>query len=96
MILQGALVATSLAVQDSDFSTLAVGGAQLAAGLITHKYSREAELESDYYGMLYMDRAGYDPHSAIKLQETFLRLAEGKETNWLAGLLPVTRPPRNE
>lgn len=95
MILQGALLATSLATENSDFSSLAVGGAQIAAGLITQRYSREAEREADYYGMLYMARAGYDPQSAIHLQETFLRLSEDKQPNWLSGLF-ASHPPSRE
>ncbi|MCB2182884.1 MAG: M48 family metalloprotease [Desulfobulbaceae bacterium] len=95
MLLQGALLATSLAVSNSDYAGLAVGGAQLTAGLITQKYSRNAELEADYYGMQYMKKAGYDPQSAVALQETFVRLSEGKRSNWLAGLF-ASHPPSPE
>ena len=38
---------------------LAVGSAGVAAQLITMKYGRSAELESDRYGMQYMSAAGY-------------------------------------
>jgi len=95
MLLQGALIATGIAVQNNDYANLVVGGAQMAAGLVHTKYGRDAELEADYYGMLYMSRAGYDPMAAIGLQETFIRLNNNKSHNWLAGLFS-SHPPSVE
>jgi predicted Zn-dependent protease len=95
MFLQGALLATNIAVQGSEYSNLVVGGAQLAAGLIHTKYGRDDELEADHYGMLYMSRAGYDPTAAVALQETFVRLSENQSHNWLAGLF-ASHPPSAE
>lgn len=95
MLMQGALLATAVAVADSSYSGIAVGGAQLAANVITQKYSREAELEADYYGMHYMSRAGYDPQSAVSLQQTFVRLSGEKKSNWLNGLF-ASHPPSQE
>jgi len=95
MMLQGALLATSIAVQGSEYGGLVVGGAQVAAGLIHTKYSRDDELEADYYGMLYMSRAGYDPMAAVGLQETFVRLSKKQSHNWLAGLFS-SHPPSVE
>ncbi len=95
MMLQGALIATSIAVQGSEYSGLVVGGAQVAAGLIHTKYGRDDELEADYYGMHYMARAGYDPVAAVGLQETFVRLSENQSHNWLAGLF-ASHPPSRE
>jgi predicted Zn-dependent protease len=75
-------------------------GAYLAAGtvgaaLLSQKYSRDAELESDHYGIKYMVQAGYDPYAAVSLQETFVRLSEGKQQNWLEGLF-ASHPPSME
>ena len=95
LLLQGALIATGIAVQGSDYGNLVVGGAQVAAGLIHTKYGRDDELEADYYGMKYMARAGYDPMAAVKLQETFVRLNEKQSYNWLAGLF-ASHPPSLE
>jgi predicted Zn-dependent protease len=95
MMLQGALLATSIAVQGSDYGGVVVGGAQVAAGLIHTKYGRDDELEADYYGMRYMSRAGYDPMAAVGLQETFVRLSKSKSHNWLTGLF-ASHPPSNE
>lgn len=66
--------------------------ASLGAQLVNQKYSRGAELESDEYGMLYMSRAGYDPSAAIDLQQTFVRLSEGRNADWLSGLF-ASHPP---
>ncbi len=95
LLLQGAILATGIAAQNMNLGEYVVGGAQVAAGLISTKYGRDAEREADYYGMLYMSRAGYDPRAAIGLQETFVRLSEGKEENWLAGLF-ASHPPSRE
>ncbi|MDH3599512.1 MAG: tetratricopeptide repeat protein, partial [Candidatus Tectomicrobia bacterium] len=95
MVLQGAIVATGLAVRDSDYATLLMGGAQLAAGLVTQKYGRDAERESDLYGMRYMSQAGYDPQAAVSLQEVFVRLSEGRSKSWLSGLF-ASHPPSAE
>lgn len=92
MLLQGLVVATAVASSDSDYGNLAVGGANVGAQLLTMKYGRDAELESDYYGMQYMSKAGYDPQGAVSLQETFVRLSEGRRTDWLSGLF-ASHPP---
>jgi predicted Zn-dependent protease len=95
LLLQGAVLATSVATSNSEYAGLATGGAGMAAQLLTHKYSRSAELEADYYGMQYMARAGYDPQAAVELQRTFVRLSEGRQSNWLEGLFS-THPPSME
>ncbi len=67
----------------------------LGAALITQKYGRDAERESDKYGMRYMSAAGYDPQGAVDLQATFLRLSEQGKSNWLNGLF-ASHPPSAE
>lgn len=95
MLLQGLILATAVATSDSDYGNLAVGGANVAGQLINQRYSREAELEADFYGMQYMSGAGYDPQGAVSLQRTFVRLSEGREQGWLAGLF-ASHPPSPE
>jgi len=96
ILLQGAVLATAVASGRGDHSGLAVGAASLGAQLINQRNGREAELESDYYGMLYMSRAGYDTQAAVTLQQTFLRLSEGRsQQGWLAGLF-ASHPPSAE
>lgn len=92
LLLQGAILAVGIGTADSRYSQLLVGGAQVAAQLTNQKYGRDAESESDYYGMKYMKQAGYDPAAAVTLQETFVRLSEGRQTNWLEGLF-ASHPP---
>lgn len=94
-LLQGLVLATSVATNDTSYGSLAVGGASVAAQLITTKYGRGAELESEKYGMRYMSKAGYDPQGAVTLQETFVRLSEGRDQDWLSGLF-ASHPPSNE
>jgi predicted Zn-dependent protease len=96
LLLQGALLAAAVAADRNNYSNLVVGAASLGAQLITQRYSRGAELESDRYGMEYMSAAGYDPAAAITLQETFVRLAEGRaDSGWFAGLF-ASHPPSTE
>lgn len=95
MLLQGAMVALAIGVQDNEYANLIVGGAMLGANLISTRYGRDAELESDRYGMTYLKRAGYDPAAAIDLQKTFVKLSEGRRQNWLQGLF-ASHPPSAE
>jgi len=95
MLMQGVVMATTIATSDSDYGNMAVGGASLAAQMTMMKYGRSAELESDKYGMRYMRDAGYDPQGAVTLQETFVRLSEGRDQDWLSGLF-ASHPPSEE
>lgn len=95
MLLQGLVIATAVATSDSDYGNFAVGGANVAAQLVSQKYGRSAELESDFYGMQYMARAGYNPEGAVSLQQTFVRLSEGRRTDWLSGLF-ASHPPSQD
>ena len=95
MLMQGAILAVGIASSNSEYGQMAVGGASIAAGLIGQKYSRDAERESDYYGMQYMSRAGYDPQAAVRLQETFVRLSAGRSQDWMSGLF-ASHPPSME
>ena len=95
MLSQVLVVATAVAASDSDYGNLAVGSASVGAQLISARYGRGAELESDKYGMQYMSKAGYDPRGAVTLQETFVRLSEGRRSDWLSGLF-ASHPPSPE
>jgi predicted Zn-dependent protease len=95
MLFQGAVMALSLGVRDNQYSNLIVGGAQVGAQLVTQRYGREAELEADHYGMVYMKRAGYEPAAAVDLQQTFVKLEQGKSQGWLDGMF-ASHPPSAE
>lgn len=88
------VAATAVAASGTDYGSLAVGSAGLGSQLINSTYGRGAELESDLYGMQYMSRAGYDPQGAVTLQETFVRLSEGGQQDWLSGLFASHPPSR--
>ncbi len=95
MLLQGGLVVAQVAAHDSDYGNIAMMGAGIGAQLLTQRYSREAELEADKYGIDYMKRAGYDAQGAVSLQETFLRMHDSKDASWLSGLF-ASHPPSQE
>lgn len=70
-------------------------GSQLGSALIQSRYGRDKELEADHYGMMYMTRVGYEPEAAVELQETFVKLSEGHNANWVDGLF-ASHPPSEE
>lgn len=100
-MLQVGMVAAQVGVAMSDVGATAgnlmVQGAGVGAALVSTRYGREAELESDLYGMRYMQRAGYDPRGAVTLQEKFVKLSQGdgRSQNWLEGLF-ASHPPSPE
>ena len=95
MLMQVGVIGTAVAASDSDYGGLIAGGANLLAQMGLARYGRNAELESDLYGMQYMSKAGYDPQGAVDLQETFVRLSEGRRSDWLSGLF-ASHPPSRE
>ncbi len=94
-IMQIGVAATAIATSDSDYGKLAAGGAGMLAQMGLSKYGRNAELESDLYGMQYMSKAGYDPQGAVALQQTFMRLSENRRSDWISGLF-ASHPPSQE
>lgn len=92
IFLQGAMIAVGIGAQGSDYGNLIVGGSQLGAQLVSSKYGRDAESESDLYGMQYMKKAGYDPAAAVTLQETFVRLSADRKSDFISGLF-ASHPP---
>jgi beta-barrel assembly-enhancing protease len=96
---QGAVIiggiAVGVATEREDYAAVAMLGGMLGAQLINQRYSRRAELEADRFGMVYMHRAGYNPEGAISLQQTFVRLSEGRDSGFLQGLF-ASHPPSQE
>ena len=45
--------------------------------------------------MRFMSRAGYDPQGAVTLQETFVKLSEGRDQDWVSGMF-ASHPPSEE
>ena len=94
-LLQAAVLVTGVATADSDYGEVAAIGAGAGAALINSKYGRNAERESDLYGMNYMSRAGYNPNGAVELQQTFVELKDNKQPDFLRGLF-ASHPPSQE
>ena len=99
-IIQGLVLATSMASSKTDFGHYIVDGAEIGAQIISQTYGRRAELEADYYGIKYLDRAGYDPRAAVTLQQKLKALSDHSDQNVLADLFsshpPLTSPNRRK
>jgi predicted Zn-dependent protease len=93
--LAAAQIGAAIGDVDQQLAGLVLTGAGVGAQLVQTRYGREQELEADLYGMRYMKAAGYDPQAAVTLQETFVRLSQGKQGNWLEGLF-ASHPPSAE
>ncbi|MFO1466299.1 MAG: M48 family metalloprotease [Steroidobacteraceae bacterium] len=90
-----AMIGAAATDTNGTLANLALQGAGAGAQMIQMKYGRDQELEADHYGMVYMQRAGYDLGAAVSLQETFVRLSQGKNQGWLDGLF-ASHPPSQE
>jgi len=90
------LAATAIAAQKQEKYG---GAAVLAAGVggkaWMARYSRGNETESDTYGIQYMVRAGYEPRAAVELQQTFVRLSEGRSSDWFSEFF-ASHPPSQQ
>ena len=94
-LLQAAVLAAGIATADSEYGRVAAMGANASAALFNAKYGRDAERQSDIFGMNYMSRAGYDPQGAVDLQQTFVELKDGQKSDFLRGLF-ASHPPSQE
>ena len=94
-ILTGVVAATSLVTQGSQYGQIASIGAGLGSQLVNTRSGRDAERESDLFGMELMSKAGYDPQGAVALQETFVRLSQNRDQDWISGLF-ASHPPSQE
>lgn len=84
--------AVGIAASGSEYGNLINYGSQMGAAAWMARYGRDDELESDHYGMLIMSEAGYDPRGAVRLQETFVRMSEGRNQDFISGLF-ASHPP---
>jgi len=84
-----AIAAGGIAVTPSQYAhlvaLLGVGGQ--AASL---PFSRKQESEADHIGLIYMARAGFDPHQAVAFWKRMLRASKGKEPPEFASDHPST------
>ena len=90
----GSQIAT-IAASTQGYGQIAGLASQIGGGAYLAKYGREAELESDYYGMGYMAKAGYSPVGAVRLQELFVSLKGDKTADFFSQLF-ASHPPSQE
>jgi len=88
-------IAVGVATEREDYATIAVLGGMLGAQLVGQRYSREAEREADVWGTRWMHAAGYNPEGAVRLQQSFVQLAEGRDPGFIQGLFS-SHPPSRE
>jgi predicted Zn-dependent protease len=65
----------ALVVGSGDYGTAQLG--QLVGGMITMRYGREDELESDALGIRIAAEAGYDPRAMIRVMEVLAQASGG-------------------
>jgi len=94
-LLNAGAKALGAALQDSSYAKAANIATQVGGTAWMASYGRAAELESDAYGMQYMARAGYQPDGAVKLQQAFVKLSEGRKSDSLSRLF-ASHPPSQE
>jgi predicted Zn-dependent protease len=70
------LVELAAAAAGADKAAAAKAASQVAASMISMKYSRGNEYESDKFGMKYMTKAGYNPWGMVELLTILLNLSE--------------------
>jgi predicted Zn-dependent protease len=75
----GALIADLFGVGDLGRAAMNVGG-----NLLTLKFSREDESESDLIGMELAARAGYDPRAGVTLWQKMGAASKGAPPQWLS------------
>ena len=70
------LVEIAGAAAGADTGAAAKAASQVAASMITMKYGRDDEYQSDKFGMKYMTKAGYNPYGMVELLTILLNLSE--------------------
>lgn len=94
-LLNAGLTVVGIASSGSDYGNLVNYGSQIGSAAWMASYGRDDELESDRYGMMILSEAGYDPRGAVTLQETFVRMSEGRNQGFIDGLF-ASHPPSQD
>lgn len=86
-LLSVGMMAAGVAAQKTEYGQWIAAGAGLGANLWQARYGRSQESEADEYGIKYMLAAGYNPQGAVELQEKFVALSSGSNSNFLSTLM---------
>jgi len=81
--------------QDSPYGEIIASTVGISTAAWQARYGRQDELDSDRYGMNYMVNAGYTAQGAVELQEIFVKLSEGHQSDFISGLF-ASHPPSKE
>lgn len=82
----------SIAVHDSRYASAIVDLAQISAGLLQLKFSRDQENEADGLGVRFSYQAGYNPKGLLTMFQKFKSLEKRNTVEWLSTHpLPDTR-----
>jgi len=81
MLTQLGLTAMGAAVDSPELVGLTATAATLG---LTLPFTRDQESEADRIGVLYMERAGYDPRAAVELWRNFARLGGDRQPEFLS------------
>ncbi|MCS7216047.1 MAG: M48 family metalloprotease, partial [Thermodesulfovibrio sp.] len=81
-----------IALQDSKYASAVMSLAQISAGLLQLKFSRDQENEADALGVRFSYDSGYDPKGLLTMFEKFKAMEKGGTVEWLSTHpLPDTR-----
>lgn len=81
-----------IAIQESKYAGAVMSLAQVSAGILQLKYSRDQENEADTLGVRFSYQSGYDPRGLISMFEKFKAMERGSSVEWLSTHpLPETR-----
>ncbi|MGI8889249.1 MAG: M48 family metallopeptidase [Chthoniobacterales bacterium] len=84
---QTALTGIAVSVSDMDYGKQRAVMGALGAGAqfgVLMPFGREHESEADHIGLIYMARAGYDPHESIKFWERMERTGSAQPPEFLS------------
>ena len=89
------VMAAGVAASQTNNALLIGAGAAMGAKAYQAHYGRSQELEADKHGIELMVKAGYEPQAAVELQQKFVELSKGQQSDFLSNLF-ASHPPSQE